>query len=119
MFAVTIDERVSALDAPAHLPPPAMLHKYGSLKNVAWSGKGAQVHRELLKEYALVKGIEFREGVLLKPAQQGWTLVPEQENLSKHVAAMALRQFESGELVDAGSLTAIYVRPSDAELKCP
>ncbi len=120
MLSVSADEAVTELDAPAHLSPRRMLDKYGSLRNLKWAGPAAHVHRDLLEEYAREKGIEFSEDDLLKPIQQqGWTLAPEEKNLSKHVAALAFRQFERGEVVDPHSLSAIYVRLSDAELKCP
>jgi hypothetical protein len=50
---------------------------------------------------------------------QGWKLAPAQGNLSQHVAALAFKKYVSNEVGDAPSLSAIYVRPSDAELKCP
>jgi tRNA threonylcarbamoyladenosine biosynthesis protein TsaB len=53
------------------------------------------------------------------PRSQGWKLAPEIDNLASHVAALALQLFESGAAQSAHSLTAIYVRPSDAELKEP
>jgi tRNA threonylcarbamoyladenosine biosynthesis protein TsaB len=118
MFSVSGAKKVNPLDAPAHLSPQAILEKYGSLKDVRWSGKGAHVHRAVLKEFARRQEIDFHEDFLLTPTQQGWALAPEEKNLSKHVAALALEKFASGELIDADSLTAIYVRPSDAELKC-
>jgi hypothetical protein len=39
------------------------------------------------------------------------------ENLAQHVAALALGRFRRDQLVAPDALQAIYVRPSDAELK--
>jgi hypothetical protein len=49
-----------------------------------------------------------------------WELAAQEVNLAKHVAALALQLFQTGELQSPHSLSAIYVRPSDAELneKC-
>jgi tRNA threonylcarbamoyladenosine biosynthesis protein TsaB len=52
-----------------------------------------------------------------RPQSQGWKLAPEIDNLASHVAALALQLFGSGAAQSAHTLTAIYVRPSDAELK--
>ncbi len=120
LLSVSPEGSVSSLDEPAHLSPINVLEKYGALKTLKWSGPGAHMYRDLLESYAREKGIEFSENGLLKPIQhQGWTLAPEQKNLSRHVAALAFQQFERGEVVDPHSLSAIYVRLSDAELKCP
>lgn len=120
LLSVSTDGRVSPLDDPAHLSPRNTLEKYGSLKILKWSGPGAHMYRELLESYAREKGIDFNDQSPTETElSQGWTLAPAQENLSQHVAALALRKYESNEVGDPLSLSAIYVRPSDAELKCP
>jgi tRNA threonylcarbamoyladenosine biosynthesis protein TsaB len=48
---------------------------------------------------------------------QGWNLAPEIDNLASHVAALALQLFHSGATQSPHTLRALYVRPSDAELK--
>ncbi len=122
MFSVSVEERVSERDAPAHLSPGKMLEKYGALTNLKWSGEGAHLHGNLLRAHARGKGVQFREiglDLTAKAQQQGWSLAPEEKNLGKHVAALALELLERGNVVAPHSLTAIYIRPSDAELKCP
>ncbi|HYJ85465.1 MAG TPA: tRNA (adenosine(37)-N6)-threonylcarbamoyltransferase complex dimerization subunit type 1 TsaB, partial [Pyrinomonadaceae bacterium] len=52
-----------------------------------------------------------------RPRSQGWRLAPKTDSLASHVAALALQLFESGAAQSAHTLTAVYVRPSDAELK--
>jgi tRNA threonylcarbamoyladenosine biosynthesis protein TsaB len=98
LLSVSADYSVIELDVPAHLPPRKVLDKYGSQEHLKWSGEGAHINRLLLTEPT-------------------WILAPREDNLSKHVAALALRQFETGHLIKPESLRAIYVRPSDAELK--
>lgn len=117
MFSVAPPAKVEALDAAAHLTPDKMLDKYGSLRNLRWSGEAAHRYKDLLQEYANRVGIEF--GEQSREASSGWSLAVEERNLSQHVAALALQELRRGASVDAQSLTAIYVRPSDAELKCP
>ena len=118
LLSVSTDDSVIELDTAAHLPPRKVLDKYGSMQNLKWSGEGAHLHRVLLAEYAQEKGIGFKEDEAVKSSEEPvWTLCPREDNLSKHVAALALRQFESGHLIQPDSLRAIYVRPSDAELK--
>jgi tRNA threonylcarbamoyladenosine biosynthesis protein TsaB len=120
MFSISPAGSVTRLDEPAHLSPDNMLKKYGELKALKWAGPGAHIYRDLLESYAREKGIDFNDK---SPPQtelsKGWTLAPAQENLSQHVAALALQKYESNEVRDPLSLRAIYVRPSDAELKCP
>jgi tRNA threonylcarbamoyladenosine biosynthesis protein TsaB len=114
MLSVSRDGSVGALDEPAHLSPSKVLEKYGALAAIKWAGPGAHMYRALLESYAREKGIDFNDTELSK----GWTLAPAQENLSQHVAALALQKYEHNQLDDPLSLSAIYVRPSDAELKC-
>lgn len=116
LLSVSPDDSVIERDSAAHLPPRKVLDKYGSLHNVIWAGEGAQTHAGLLTEYAQEKGIELQHGHMPAP-HTGWMLAPREDNLSKHVAALALTQFEHGQLIPPDSLSAIYVRPSDAELK--
>ena len=120
LLSVSPNGSVTPLDEPAHLSPHKVLEKYGSLKTLKWSGPGAHMYRDLLESYAQEKGIDFDdESPPETDSTQGWRLAPAQENLSQHVAALALQKYESNQVGDPLSLSAIYVRPSDAELKCP
>jgi len=124
-FSVTEKGKVVELDSAAHLSPPALLARYGSLRNLKWAGNGAHLHRGLLAKYADEQGISFLEELIeeqkTKLNLSIWELSAPESNLAKHVAALALQLFQSAALQLPHSLKAIYVRPSDAELnqKCP
>jgi tRNA threonylcarbamoyladenosine biosynthesis protein TsaB len=120
MLSVSANGSVSPLDEPAYLSPDNVVGKYGALQTLTWAGPGAHVYRDLLESYAREKGIDFNHKC--PPEEElytGWTLAPTEENLSQSVAALALQKCESNDLQDPRSLSAIYIRPSDAELKCP
>jgi tRNA threonylcarbamoyladenosine biosynthesis protein TsaB len=120
MLSVSTNGSVSPLDEAAHLSPHNVVEKYGALRALKLAGPGAHVYRDLLESYAREKGIDFNDkGLPETELSSDWTFAPAQENLSQHVAALALQKYESNELDDPLSLSAIYVRPSDAELKCP
>lgn len=114
LFSVSDAGKVEERDAPAHLQPRAMLEKYGALTRLRWVGEGSDVHREIIKAHATSKGIDFAEA---PRTAEGWILVGREENLAKDIAALACRRFQKGQIESAESLQAIYVRPSDAELK--
>lgn len=101
-FAVANDGAVTARDEAAHIAPAKLLEKYGSLEKVLWCGDGAIAQRELI------------EGA---SAGKDWKISPPPRNLAEHVAVLALRRFRQEQLVAPDALQAIYVRPSDAELK--
>ena len=101
LFSVSADA-VTALDEPSHLSPRKMIDKYGSLETALWCGEGALAQRELIESSA--KGKQ-------------WRIAPRTEDLAPYVAALALRNFKQDLLVAPDALQAIYVRPSDAELK--
>lgn len=103
LFSVSGDDAVTALDEAAHIAPAKMIEKYGSLENVLWCGAGAQAQRELIETAAESKK---------------WRIAASQEqNLARYVGRLARRSFRENRLVAPDALQAIYVRPSDAELK--
>lgn len=119
MFSVLEDDVVTELDSAAHLSPQRVLEKYGTLRNLNWAGSGAHLQRDLLKSHAQQHGIAFTESLEGEASSigPGWNLAAPNADLAKHVAALALQVYHHGKLQSADSLTAIYVRPSDAELK--
>lgn len=102
LFAVSGDGAVTALDEPAHIAPAKMIEKYGSLENVLWCGAGANAQRELIENAAESKK---------------WRIASVDEILARYVAALASESSRQNRLVAPDALQAIYVRPSDAELK--
>jgi len=122
MFFVA-EETITELDAAAHLSLQKLMERYGAIKNLRWAGSGAYLQRDFLNTYAQERGIVFADGtsesVFLNGATDDntWLLAPKETNLAKHVAALALRLFQAGKTQSPYSLSAIYVRPSDAELK--
>ena len=124
MFSVVEDGTVTELDAAAHLSPPGLVERYAGYMNLRWAGSGAHLQRALLASQAQQQGIYFSEELIEEKttARVGgtWELAAPEFNLAKHVAALALQRFQPGEIQSAHSLSAIYVRPSDAEMnqKC-
>ncbi len=101
LFSVTKEGLVTELDRATHISPSKLLEKYGSLESVLWCGEGAIANKALLEH----------------SARQEWRLAPAVANLATHVARLALIKFREQQLVQPDALQAIYVRPSDAELK--
>ena len=101
LFSVSADA-VTALDEPSHIAPQKMIDKYGSLEKAVWCGEGALAQRELIESSAAAKD---------------WRIAPRTDNLARYVAALSLRNFNRGEMTAPDALQAVYVRPSDAELK--
>jgi tRNA threonylcarbamoyladenosine biosynthesis protein TsaB len=124
MFAVAEGGVVTELDSATHLSPAKMIAKYSELKHLRWAGGGAHLYRELIEAEAQARGISFVTRAIVEvSAEYGdgiWDLAPAESNLARHVAALALQLFQSGALQSPHNLSAIYVRPSDAEInqKC-
>lgn len=102
LFAVSNDGAVAAIDEAAHIAPRKMIEKYGSLERALWCGEGAIAQRELIESAA---------------GSREWRIAVPPKTLAQHVAALALGKFRRDQLVAPDALQAIYVRPSDAELK--
>jgi tRNA threonylcarbamoyladenosine biosynthesis protein TsaB len=99
LFSVADNGFVTTLDQPTHISPQKLLEKYGSLENVLWSSEAAIANKSLLER------------------NPSWQIAPQVSNLAIHVARLALVKFREQRLERADALQAIYVRPSDAELK--
>ena len=112
MFSVSVDA-VTPLDDPVHISPTVMLEKYAAFNHICWAGDGAVVHRDKIKTWAGHAGSRFSED----QCGEGWCLIRSPVNLAENVAMLASRKVQSKEVQDAKDLRAIYVRPSDAELK--
>jgi tRNA threonylcarbamoyladenosine biosynthesis protein TsaB len=120
MFSVSKAGIVTEMDSAAHLSPQKLVNKYGTIGDLTWAGSGAYLQRKLFQDYADQQGIVFTEdksGAQATNRQRGWILALPESNLAASVAALALQKFERGEAESPQSLSAVYVRPSDAELK--
>jgi len=114
LFSVSSAGEVMDLDQPAHLPPFALLEKYGMRRNLEWAGQCVLNHREMIEEYAARRAIEL---VDWPQDREGLILATGEGNLAKDIAALAFDRYQRGQSDTAETLEAIYVRPSDAELK--
>jgi tRNA threonylcarbamoyladenosine biosynthesis protein TsaB len=102
LFSVSAEATVTALDEPSHISPQKMIDKYASHETVLWCGEGALAQRGLIENSA---------------AGKQWHIAPRTEKLARYVAALSLQNFKQGETAAPDAIQAIYVRPSDAELK--
>lgn len=117
LLSVSGEGVVKELESPTHLPPARLLERMKGLGGgVKWTGVGAVKFLELIRETAESAGVGFVEpGAHGVKDVEGWSVVPAAEALAGSVAEMARAAYASG--ASAEGLTAVYVRPSDAELK--
>jgi tRNA threonylcarbamoyladenosine biosynthesis protein TsaB len=115
-----VDEagRVTEHEPPAHLPPARLLEKIARLgAGVKWAGGGAHKFEELIRQGAASAGIEFVDAPGVEAASGAWQLAHDEKALARSVVEIALSGVGDRVSSSAGELSAIYVRPSDAELK--
>ncbi|HEX8499224.1 MAG TPA: tRNA (adenosine(37)-N6)-threonylcarbamoyltransferase complex dimerization subunit type 1 TsaB [Pyrinomonadaceae bacterium] len=119
LLGVSAEGVVNEIESPTHLPPVRLCEGVARLGGgVKWVGSGAVKFRELIREAAGAAGIEFKDSAAGGDAAEGeWVLAPAAGALAETVASLALAGAARGGVWDAGALGAIYVRPSDAELK--
>jgi tRNA threonylcarbamoyladenosine biosynthesis protein TsaB len=117
LLSVSAEGSVTELESPTHIPPTLLLERMSGLGGgLKWTGGGALKFQELIKERAEAAGIEFASVEAHDVAlESGWVVVPASEALARSVAEMAQAAYVRGEHVEG--LNAVYVRPSDAELK--
>lgn len=108
-------------EPPLHLPPERLVEKVARLgAGVRWVGGGAQKFKEVIRRGAVEAGLGFAElsgGDAAVASEGAWQLARGQEALARSVVEIALKRRGAGAVSSAGELSAIYVRPSDAELK--
>jgi tRNA A37 threonylcarbamoyladenosine modification protein TsaB len=118
LFSVSADGEVVGLDEAAHLSPQALVERYGRYSDLIWAGPGAHLHRSLLQNHAEQYDLGFFEcAAESNVTRRGWCLAAPESNLARHVSALALKSFALGQLQNAETLSALYVRPSDAEIR--
>ena len=119
LLGATEEGRVTELESPAHLPPELLLEKVSRLGGgVKWAGGGAVKLMEMIREGASAAGVGFGvAGAFEDAPEDGWLLSDYEGALAGSVAALARARFKEGGEWGAEALGAIYVRPSDAELK--
>ena len=117
LLSVSAEGVVTELESPTHLPPARLLELLGGLGGgLKWTGGGAFKFLELIREKAESAGIEFvSPGVSGVSEKDVWVFAPAEEALAKSIAEMARKAYLSG--AGTEGLAAVYVRPSDAELK--
>ena len=93
-----------------------MVERYSAFKSLRWAGNGAQLQRDLLERHARESEIGFVDAASEPTTNNGWTMAAPENNLARPVARLALQCFRAGKTESPDSLSAIYVRPSDAEL---
>ncbi|PWT87328.1 MAG: tRNA (adenosine(37)-N6)-threonylcarbamoyltransferase complex dimerization subunit type 1 TsaB [Blastocatellia bacterium] len=115
-FSVSDTGQVTPLDQPVHLSPLRMLDRYANYSDLLLAGDAVSVHLEKIRDWAIQHGRAFEE---TNWSHKGWCIAPSSERLATHVASLALARVTEGKLDQPDALQAIYVRPSDAELKNP
>ncbi|HKE56964.1 MAG TPA: tRNA (adenosine(37)-N6)-threonylcarbamoyltransferase complex dimerization subunit type 1 TsaB [Pyrinomonadaceae bacterium] len=117
MFSVSLEGTVTALDSPSHITPDSMIDKYGDLEGICWCGDGALIYRERIEERARQRGFGVSDGQIGKKHPSSWRFAQPEPYLASHIGALALAKVATAQLETPGTLAAVYVRPSDAELK--
>lgn len=123
ILRVTQDGIAHEFSRPAHVKPALLVEQVRDFSAEArWVGGGAVAHVDLIRETAMRAGLQWRE--LTRPEARGprppgagWSLVAPVESYALEIAGLGLASLGQGMTVDAESLRALYVRPSDAELK--
>ncbi|MCA1557654.1 MAG: tRNA (adenosine(37)-N6)-threonylcarbamoyltransferase complex dimerization subunit type 1 TsaB [Acidobacteria bacterium] len=110
---------VVPLDEPRHVPPSVLFEKLRPLRSIRFAGEGAFAQLERLRALAEEAGVTFIEEQDEKEISpiEGWSIAALPSNLAKHVGLLAYEKHREGAAYAPEELQAIYVRPSDAELK--
>jgi len=116
LFSVSTEGTVQCLDEPGHLPPLRAIERYAHITDLLLTGEGVRAHQDKFKEWARQHEREVNESAT---ATTGWRCDRNDKILAINVAMLALARIEANDVDQPASLQAIYVRPSDAEIKQP
>ncbi|MDT5296746.1 MAG: tRNA threonylcarbamoyladenosine biosynthesis protein TsaB [Acidobacteriota bacterium] len=126
LLGVSAAGLVTEYEAPAHIQPARLVERMARLGlGMKWAGGGALKFRELILEGAGRAGIEcitaddaaVADETAGEATDDVWLISPRVEALAWSVAVLAGAQDGGAGESSAETLRAIYVRPSDAELK--
>jgi tRNA threonylcarbamoyladenosine biosynthesis protein TsaB len=119
MFSVSADGNVVPLDEAVHISPVKAIERYLQNSIIVWAGPAAQANGDLIREVGNRAGRQVfeRHEDVAQGTYDSWRIAQPTTNLAQHVAYLALSRIESAEQLSPIDLRAIYVRPSDAELK--
>jgi tRNA threonylcarbamoyladenosine biosynthesis protein TsaB len=115
LYNVEAPDTATPIDLPAHLPPAKALERYLDRSTVCFAGPAAQMYLDLIRATAKSSSQQFNPD---SADQKSWRIAGATPSLAQYIASLALKRI-SMELGDhtANDLKAIYVRPSDAEMK--
>jgi tRNA threonylcarbamoyladenosine biosynthesis protein TsaB len=108
MFSVSDEGIVTEVDTAAHLSPTKLLERYSAFTDVIWAGSGVEQISDLRSQISNQRSHVSNQRSQIADLKE--------HNLAKHVAALALQALQNSKLQSPETLSAIYVRPSDAEL---
>lgn len=103
-----------------HVRPAQFIERIKKLGGgVKWAGSGAFKFLEQIREAAKASGLKFIDGAdsAASPASDEWLLAQTHEALAADVASLGQLNYASGAAACADDVRALYVRPSDAEMK--
>jgi tRNA threonylcarbamoyladenosine biosynthesis protein TsaB len=126
MLAVNQKGDVIELEEPAHLAPQVLLKRVKKFPVLLLAGDGVQLMTDallsdLLGGFTESDSLELTENEnevgLESRGKHSWLISQHSLPLAESIGALASSRFLKGEAVTPDLLRAIYVRPSDAELK--
>jgi tRNA threonylcarbamoyladenosine biosynthesis protein TsaB len=120
LLCVTREGSVTELCEPMHVRPARIVERAERLGGgVKWAGGGAFKFLELIREAAEASGLKFSTAAdtTALPSGDEWVLAPARDALAADVAALGQLNFKSLGASGADEVRALYVRPSDAEMK--
>ncbi|HEY0077955.1 MAG TPA: tRNA (adenosine(37)-N6)-threonylcarbamoyltransferase complex dimerization subunit type 1 TsaB [Pyrinomonadaceae bacterium] len=131
LLSVSKEGRVRELDEAAHVSPERLLERVAAetgAGGVVWAGSGSLILAESIAERARLEGFDWKEDSEeplgeespereARSAPRSWRLARTQKILAAHLSALALDALGEGRASNAQDLRAIYVRPSDVEIK--
>lgn len=125
LLAVDESGAVRELNEPRHLPPAQVLEMVTERRELMLAGEGAALFLQTVNASLAEAGIEVAEEVVEKRESLRtyespggvWRMAAPSAQLAVDVAALALMCVREGKACSPQELRAIYVRPSDAELK--
>lgn len=117
-LALSADGELTPLDQPQHIQPSRLLERLGQKRRLKIAGEGAHIYAEMIRAHAEFLDLSFTSSnATEQQSEVGWTLVLKPEPLAVSVGKLALARARAGENSTPWEVRAIYVRPSDAEIK--
>jgi tRNA threonylcarbamoyladenosine biosynthesis protein TsaB len=116
LFRITNEGAITFLTEPTVLDLKSLVESLGQ-DDLFFATDGTEALIESIEREASAHGKKVTRAPRMPLHSRGWIIIKAPSFLAPSIGALGLAKYQSGQAVSASALEALYVRPSDAEVR--